>query len=183
MPSRVPLQPRGFARRPGLGFCRCIGGPLEVAQLVWIIRHHPAPFSTRKLVVVKIRQPGDFSLRRWRFFRRKKSFVLQRRRRNRIFKRVQKNCRALRARDFFSPHPRARTNCSTRPDAAWLRLSLFHYGSALLQFDATGDRRYLDMGRGQTIAVMAPHVTQAPGSLRSRVQQRQHVWQFVAADE
>lgn len=35
----------------------------------------------------------------------------------------------------------------------------FQYGSALLQFDATGDRQFLELGRRQTVAVMAPHVT------------------------
>ena len=35
----------------------------------------------------------------------------------------------------------------------------FQYGSALLQFDATDDRRFLDLGRQQTVAVMASHVS------------------------
>lgn len=35
----------------------------------------------------------------------------------------------------------------------------FQYGSALLQFDATGERRFLDSGRKQTVAVMAGHVS------------------------
>ncbi len=35
----------------------------------------------------------------------------------------------------------------------------FQYGSALLQFDATGDERFLELGRERTLAVMAPHVT------------------------
>ncbi len=35
----------------------------------------------------------------------------------------------------------------------------FQYGSALLQFDATGDRRFLDLGRQLTVAVMASHVS------------------------
>jgi unsaturated chondroitin disaccharide hydrolase len=35
----------------------------------------------------------------------------------------------------------------------------FQYGSALLQFDATGDTRYLDLGRDLTVRVMAPHVS------------------------
>lgn len=35
----------------------------------------------------------------------------------------------------------------------------FQYGSALLQFDATGDARYLELGRERTLAVMAPHLT------------------------
>ena len=35
----------------------------------------------------------------------------------------------------------------------------FQYGSALLQFDATDDRQFLELGRRKTVAVMAPHVT------------------------
>src|SRR6188768_1790323 len=35
----------------------------------------------------------------------------------------------------------------------------FQFGSALLQFDATGDERFLELGRERTLAVMAPHLT------------------------
>jgi unsaturated chondroitin disaccharide hydrolase len=35
----------------------------------------------------------------------------------------------------------------------------FQYGAALLQFDATGDRAFLDLGRERTLTRMAPHVT------------------------
>src|SRR5439155_24969595 len=35
----------------------------------------------------------------------------------------------------------------------------FQFGSAILQFDATGEAPFLDMGRERTVAVMAPHVT------------------------
>lgn len=35
----------------------------------------------------------------------------------------------------------------------------FQIGSALLQFDATGERRFLDLGRDATVAVMASHVS------------------------
>jgi hypothetical protein len=35
----------------------------------------------------------------------------------------------------------------------------FQYGSALLQFDATDDKRFLELGRERTLAVMAPHLT------------------------
>jgi unsaturated chondroitin disaccharide hydrolase len=35
----------------------------------------------------------------------------------------------------------------------------FRYGSALLQFDATGAREFLDLGRTGTVARMAPHLT------------------------
>ncbi len=35
----------------------------------------------------------------------------------------------------------------------------FQYGSAILQFDATGDAYFLDLGRQKTIEVMAPHVS------------------------
>jgi len=35
----------------------------------------------------------------------------------------------------------------------------FQFGSALLQFDATGDRQFLDLGRFRTLERMAPHLT------------------------
>jgi unsaturated chondroitin disaccharide hydrolase len=35
----------------------------------------------------------------------------------------------------------------------------FQVGSALLQFDATGDERFLELGREQTARLMAPHVS------------------------
>jgi len=35
----------------------------------------------------------------------------------------------------------------------------FQFGSALLQFDATGDEQFLELGRERTLAVMAPHLT------------------------
>src|SRR6476619_4234920 len=35
----------------------------------------------------------------------------------------------------------------------------FQFGSALLQFDATGDRAFLDLGRSRTVERMAPHLT------------------------
>lgn len=37
----------------------------------------------------------------------------------------------------------------------------FQYGSALLQFDATADQQYLELGRQQTVDAMAPHLTHA----------------------
>ena len=35
----------------------------------------------------------------------------------------------------------------------------FQFGSALLQFDATGDREFLELGRSRTVDRMAPHLT------------------------
>ncbi len=35
----------------------------------------------------------------------------------------------------------------------------FQFGSALLQFDATGEKQFLEIGRRQTVKVMAPHVS------------------------
>src|SRR5215210_6253350 len=35
----------------------------------------------------------------------------------------------------------------------------FQFGSALLQFDATGDEQFLDIGRAKTLALMATHVS------------------------
>ncbi|MDQ3348648.1 MAG: glycoside hydrolase family 88 protein, partial [Acidobacteriota bacterium] len=37
----------------------------------------------------------------------------------------------------------------------------FQFGSALLQFDATGDGRFLELGRSRTLERMAPHLTHA----------------------
>src|ERR1044071_2671228 len=37
----------------------------------------------------------------------------------------------------------------------------FQFGSALLQFDATGDRVFLDLGRSRTLERMASHLTHA----------------------
>jgi hypothetical protein len=35
----------------------------------------------------------------------------------------------------------------------------FQFGSALLQFDATGEREFLELGRTRTLSFMAPHLT------------------------
>lgn len=35
----------------------------------------------------------------------------------------------------------------------------FQFGAAVLQFDATGDAEFLDIGRSRTVAVMAPHLS------------------------
>ena len=35
----------------------------------------------------------------------------------------------------------------------------FQFGSSLLQFDATGDRYFLELGKARTLAHMAPHLT------------------------
>ena len=35
----------------------------------------------------------------------------------------------------------------------------FQFGAAILQFDATGDREFLDIGRQRTVELMAPHVS------------------------
>src|SRR5271157_3797079 len=35
----------------------------------------------------------------------------------------------------------------------------FQFGSAILQFDATGEREFLEIGRERTTAIMAPHLT------------------------
>ena len=35
----------------------------------------------------------------------------------------------------------------------------FQFGSAILQFDATGEAEFLEMGRSRTVAFMAPHLT------------------------
>jgi hypothetical protein len=35
----------------------------------------------------------------------------------------------------------------------------FQYGSLILQFDATGDERFLELGRERVVSRMAPHLT------------------------
>jgi unsaturated chondroitin disaccharide hydrolase len=35
----------------------------------------------------------------------------------------------------------------------------FQFGSEILQFDATGEKEFLELGRQKTLAVMAPHVS------------------------
>src|SRR5216117_3535075 len=35
----------------------------------------------------------------------------------------------------------------------------FQFGSALLQFDATGEKQFLELGRSRTVERMAPHLT------------------------
>jgi len=35
----------------------------------------------------------------------------------------------------------------------------FQYGSAILQYDATGEKSFLELGRKKTVEVMAPHVS------------------------
>ena len=55
----------------------------------------------------------------------------------------------------------------------------FQFGSALLQFDATGDRAFLDLGRSRTVERMAPHL-HAHRRARPRLQQRQHLRHALA---
>ena len=57
----------------------------------------------------------------------------------------------------------------------------FQYGSALLQFDATGDAAFLELGRERTLARMAA-ARHAHRRARPRLQQRQHLRQPAAAD-
>jgi len=35
----------------------------------------------------------------------------------------------------------------------------FQYGSAILQYDATGEQSFLKSGRGRTVKEMAPHIS------------------------
>src|ERR1041384_4849789 len=48
----------------------------------------------------------------------------------------------------------------TYPSRGWTEWTQgFQFGSAILQFDATDDPQFLDIGRERTAAVMAPHVS------------------------
>jgi hypothetical protein len=52
------------------------------------------------------------------------------------------------------------TACGRYESRGWTEWTEgFQYGSALLQFDATGDREFLELGRSRTIERMAPHLT------------------------
>lgn len=46
---------------------------------------------------------------------------------------------------------------STRGWTEWTQG--FQFGSAILQYDATGEKDFLDLGRKKTVSVMAPHVS------------------------
>lgn len=46
---------------------------------------------------------------------------------------------------------------STRGWTEWTQG--FQFGSAILQYDATGEKAFLDLGREKTVSVMAPHVS------------------------
>ena len=46
---------------------------------------------------------------------------------------------------------------STRGWTEWTQG--FQYGSSILQFDATGEKHFLDIGRNKTVNAMAPHVS------------------------
>src|SRR6476619_4444340 len=46
---------------------------------------------------------------------------------------------------------------STRGWTEWTQG--FQYGSAILQYDATGDAEFLEIGRERTVGVMAPHLS------------------------
>ena len=54
--------------------------------------------------------------------------------------------------------PRIHVGAATRPAAGRNGPGL-PVGSTILQFDATGDRAFLDLGRSRTVERMAPHVS------------------------
>lgn len=56
-----------------------------------------------------------------------------------------------------SPVFTVRGQYSTRGWTEWTQG--FQYGSAILQYDATGDDYFLELGRQKTVAVMAPHIS------------------------
>ena len=56
-----------------------------------------------------------------------------------------------------SPVFTAKGNYTTRGWTEWTQG--FQYGSAILQYDATGEKSLLDLGRKKTVEVMAPHVS------------------------
>src|ERR1041385_1167799 len=56
-----------------------------------------------------------------------------------------------------SPVFTVKGNYTTRGWTEWTQG--FQYGSAILQFDATGEKSFLELGRKKTVEVMAPHVS------------------------
>ncbi len=56
-----------------------------------------------------------------------------------------------------SPVFTAGGNYTTRGWTEWTQG--FQYGSAILQYDATGETNFLDIGRKKTLGVMAPHIS------------------------
>lgn len=66
---------------------------------------------------------------------------------------IEKNYDASKGSPVFT----VKGNYTTRGWTEWTQG--FQYGAAILQFDATGDNAMLDLGRKQTVAAMAPHVS------------------------
>jgi len=56
-----------------------------------------------------------------------------------------------------SPVFTVKGNYTTRGWTEWTQG--FQYGSAILQYDATGEKSSLELGRKKTVEVMAPHVS------------------------
>src|ERR1043166_1339685 len=56
-----------------------------------------------------------------------------------------------------SPVFTVKGNYTTRGWTEWTQG--FRYGSAILQYDATGEKSFLELGRKKTIDRMAPHVS------------------------
>src|SRR6185436_13301443 len=56
-----------------------------------------------------------------------------------------------------SPVFTVRGSYTTRGWTEWTQG--FHYGSAILQYDATGEESFLELGRKKTVEVMAPHLS------------------------
>src|SRR5581483_5777452 len=57
----------------------------------------------------------------------------------------------------------------------------FQFGAALLQFDATGDRAFLELGRSRTVERMAPHLTHVGVHDHgfNNVSTYGNLWQFI----
>ncbi|HLH55015.1 MAG TPA: glycosyl hydrolase [Verrucomicrobiae bacterium] len=66
---------------------------------------------------------------------------------------IDKGCNASRGTPVFT----CKGRYTSRGWTEWTQG--FQFGSALLQFDATGDRHFLEMGRRATLQRMAPHVS------------------------
>ncbi|HVG16216.1 MAG TPA: hypothetical protein VM935_14695 [Chitinophagaceae bacterium] len=88
-------------------------------------------------------QPADLSLKLQAFFKLSGEKI----------KLIQKNYDSAKGAPVFTVNGKY----STRGWTEWTQG--FQYGSAILQFDATGEEEFLHMGRSKTLEVMAPHIS------------------------
>ena len=78
----------------------------------------------------------------------------------RLFELSAKKIRSLEASWHASQGSPVCTAAGSYTSRGWTEWTQgFQFGSAILQFDATGESEFLDIGRERTVALMAPHIT------------------------